>query len=125
MNMEKDPQIPFAIVTRSASRKFLCAPSEETSGTSSAWSLPDKGEVAFCRLVLVESSKLGVLKAVLRCARGGGIVSAFAHVWGRERWSWMWAKRCGGRSGSRSEDKSHGRQLGTHTMSSQDPRISA
>lgn len=61
--MEKDPQTPFIIVTRSASRKFLHTSTSVITFLELICLknyLPDKREMAICVLVLMESVGLTV-----------------------------------------------------------------
>jgi hypothetical protein len=51
---EKDPQTPFMIVTRSASRKFLEKSVGQCSLQGRKRGIPDEREMAICVLVLMQ-----------------------------------------------------------------------
>ena len=82
MNTENEPQIPFAIVIKSAKRKFLkCGIQTNVRARKCerVGNAPNQGEVAFCFVELLQRDLLGIVLNLLGTICGRDIVSSFAH----------------------------------------------
>ena len=82
MNTENEPQIPFAIVIKSAKRKFLkCGIQTNVRARKCerVGNAPNQGEVAFCFMVLLKRNMLGILLTLICAAGGYGIASSLIH----------------------------------------------